>query len=762
MLIVTICAPYLFTFFDSIFKSLFGNKPWPTLRILFLVLVVETAHSFGISIFVFRVLPKLDLARAILMMNAVCTVPGILKLFLSKTNVSPFKRLIIFIMDFCAVLMQCTVFGIVFASKYVFKSMQSTITATTSSTNQNNNNNNNNNDLFNSNDNIDSVVDAGNSFNDATTEFIMTTTEAIGSEMERMKRDIGSFILNQTYSILENATSLNSNFSFNSVLNYSSNYNTSNFHNKRSAGEFDDLFDNPTAPISNINNNFDTKVNNTMIGNINLEDLLASFQIEWELPIALMLVSLVWWENFVDRDIKCGSFKLVNMKLLKENIIATRCKTNFISSLWKILVTLLFAYIFHPGIFNLSKVFHTPEEPEHRFKYGAGNDFGIWGLSPNNFMNQVPNAAFGPPPLPLSKRSIDDLLNKNYTSERNIRSAFSINDSTINKVNVQPFTAAQVFIPSFSTAPNIFNLKPPGGKPVPGGGNQFDPNGGDPNGMPEEPPPRDITYKDRWWTYLLPMVLQVFCSGLCYYTGRLACKLCMQRLGFALPLTLVTPITLSIGLIICKWFPESAVFQPEFVYWTCHEGYQTGSFKWQVICGLGLWWLSQLWIGGHVWFGKGQRLAFTERLFVLPGYCGVLTEQSLMMNRRRYEKADSYSVLENNKVAADTDISPDASMDSDTETKLKKDVNIVIYSCATMWHETETEMLQLLKSIMRLDIDQSARRKAQEYFGIKDPDYYEYEGHIFFDDAMEENENGEMIPNRFVQILVSVMDQAAT
>ena len=139
MLIVTICAPYLFTFFDSTFKSLFGNKPWPTLRILFLVLVVETAHSFGISIFVFRVLPKLDLARAILMMNAVCTVPGILKLFLSKTNVSPFKRLIIFIMDFCAVLMQCTVFGIVFASKYVFKSMQSTITATTSSTNQNNN-----------------------------------------------------------------------------------------------------------------------------------------------------------------------------------------------------------------------------------------------------------------------------------------------------------------------------------------------------------------------------------------------------------------------------------------------------------------------------------------------------------------------------------------------------------------------------------------------------------------------------------------------
>ena len=146
-------------------------------------------------------------------------------------------------------------------------------------------------------------------------------------------------------------------------------------------------------------------------------------------------------------------------------------------------------------------------------------------------------------------------------------------------------------------------------------------------------------------------------------------------------------------------------------------------------------------------------------MFILPGYCGILTEQSLMMNRRRFEKTESYAVLDNND-----DTASNASMNSDAslESKLKKEVNIVIYSCATMWHETETEMLQLLKSIMRLDIDQSARRKAQEYFGIKDPDYYEYEGHIFFDDTMEENENGEMEPNKFVQILVSVMDQAAT
>ena len=174
-----------------------------------------------------------------------------------------------------------------------------------------------------------------------------------------------------------------------------------------------------------------------MLGNFNIEDILSSFQIEWELPISLMLVSLVWWENFVDRDIKFGTFKLVNMKLLKENIIATRCKTSFISSLWKIMVTLLFAYIFHPGIFNTSKVFSTPEEPD-RFNYGAaGADFGVWGLSPNNFMNQGANGgAFGPmnipppPPMPLSKRSVNDDVMGNSSVAQNFTTLLLMSTST--------------------------------------------------------------------------------------------------------------------------------------------------------------------------------------------------------------------------------------------------------------------------------------------------------------------------------------------
>ena len=39
--------------------------------------------------------------------------------------------------------------------------------------------------------------------------------------------------------------------------------------------------------------------------------------------------------------------------------------------------------------------------------------------------------------------------------------------------------------------------------------------------------------------------------------------------------------------------------------------------------------------------------------------------------------------------------------------------------------------------------DYSARRLAQKYLQIVDPDYYEWETHFFFDDAFELGDNDE-------------------
>lgn len=60
-----------------------------------------------------------------------------------------------------------------------------------------------------------------------------------------------------------------------------------------------------------------------------------------------------------------------------------------------------------------------------------------------------------------------------------------------------------------------------------------------------------------------------------------------------------------------------------------------------------------------------------------------------------------------------------------------------------------------------MDRDQHARKMAQKLLHVTDPDYYKFEAHILFDDAFEEDENGNSVPNRFVQLLVSVINVAA-
>ena len=46
--------------------------------------------------------------------------------------------------------------------------------------------------------------------------------------------------------------------------------------------------------------------------------------------------------------------------------------------------------------------------------------------------------------------------------------------------------------------------------------------------------------------FYIPLLINVISSALCYFTSRLACKVLMQSFGFALPLSLTTPVTFTI------------------------------------------------------------------------------------------------------------------------------------------------------------------------------------------------------------------------
>ena len=64
----------------------------------------------------------------------------------------------------------------------------------------------------------------------------------------------------------------------------------------------------------------------------------------------------------------------------------------------------------------------------------------------------------------------------------------------------------------------------------------------------------------------------------------------------------------------------------------------------------------------------------------------------------------------------------------------------------------------------RVDMDYSARRLAQKYMDIVDPDFYEWETHILFDDAFElgDNDENEQVVNQFVKQLVRIIDDAGS
>ncbi len=178
---------------------------------------IETLHSFGIAIFVFHILPKLDAARSLLIMNAVCLVPAFLKLFLTKSNSSIVRRSLLFLMDFFAFAMQCSCVGIALASKFLKTEGSMTIQTTISSL------------------------------------FLPATTTPIPLLNRHRRQD----------------EFLGGGGGGMDMLGSGVSGNNENM-----------IFTTPASNMSSIDQN--------------LETILAGFHIEWELPVALILVSLTW------------------------------------------------------------------------------------------------------------------------------------------------------------------------------------------------------------------------------------------------------------------------------------------------------------------------------------------------------------------------------------------------------------------------------------------------------------------------------------
>ncbi|XP_047238760.1 chitin synthase chs-2-like [Girardinichthys multiradiatus] len=234
--------------------------------------------------------------------------------------------------------------------------------------------------------------------------------------------------------------------------------------------------------------------------------------------------------------------------------------------------------------------------------------------------------------------------------------------------------------------------------------------------------------------------VQLISSALCHWFALAACKMHAIRRCFILPLYLSSLAVIAlfiVPVIIYYQDYKLGLNTTENINFTryctaaVNETNQSPSGNvfpqlvldvTQTLCSLDLaktaniglltgaaasWWIGLVLATVHIWYLNIYRIQKTQDLFVRRLYEGAFIEQSLLLNTRFHIQT---------KKGRKKHCREDAT-------------TAMVYLCATMWHETYEEMMNIMISVFRLD---KYRPNVEPKF-----EDFAFEAHLYFDDAFE-------------------------
>ncbi|XP_065326139.1 chitin synthase chs-2-like [Pelmatolapia mariae] len=251
--------------------------------------------------------------------------------------------------------------------------------------------------------------------------------------------------------------------------------------------------------------------------------------------------------------------------------------------------------------------------------------------------------------------------------------------------------------------------------------------------------------------------VQLISSALCHWFALAACKMHALRRCFILPLYLASLAVLALLVIpvivyyqdyrtslngtaninftdYCKVAVDGrnqSLNDSVFLHLVLDVTHTLCFLDMSKIADIGIltgsavsWWIGFVLVTLHLWKLNVHRIQRTQDLFIRRLYEGAFIEQSLLLNTR---------------------------FDIQTKERTKKySEPVMVYLCATMWHETYEEMRNIIISIFRLD-----KYRPKEDLKFND---FTFEAHIYFDDAFEHVEGSRHL-NEYAKNLVEVIKE---